>query len=154
MDTAESRFKDLKNLGIKRVGSWVLSDDKSEKGEPFNIALDLDENPTNVVYFYVINDELKYQGKCDRTLRERIGEVRAGPQSYCKRGGDKAMNLKIRDELTSGKIVDIYAYIPPKKLVKEKHLGEVIEVWVSTIPSKNIEKALNKRFKPEWNRQT
>ena len=160
---ANDRFEELLPE-LRKVGEWIVSSKTSKKGEPYNIDFTLTEKVSDVVYFYVCSTtkELKYQGICTRPLEMRMREVKVGTQSYCARKnayegskrltdqGDGALNRKIFDN--GG--VDIYIYEPPKKLIEETHLGVTIKCHASIVSVKDIEKALNKHYLPQWNGQT
>jgi hypothetical protein len=124
----------LLTIGFRPVGAWIL--------EGVDLALDLRE--TGIagysLYAFVSDDEVKYIGKTNKPLRERL-------YAYLHPGPTQSTFIKIRrrivEALSEGNSVEIYA-LPDEGLIQYGgfHLNLAA----------GLEDSLVEQLKPPWNR--
>jgi len=128
---------DLRNLGFRPVGNCSL-DSNLKSGVRFNLTSYADKR---ALYSYVVGDVVKYIGVCsnsETTLRARMARY----QGLMGAGTNRRVALSIREALSTGSSVEIFAWLP----------GEEIKVGNLTVDLvKGLENPLIEAFRPEWN---
>ena len=121
-------MNELLNLGFQKAGYWVLNSD----GVGF--VLEQFADCSSVIYAFVIESSVKYVGKTEVTLKQRI-------QQYKTPGPTQWTNLRNKDSI-----------------IENLRLGKTVEIYaLINVPSSDID-AYEKRIidalhKPEWNKQ-
>ncbi len=136
---------DLKNYGFEEVGEW-MKDDKFKSHINFNISKFQDKR---VVYAYVINNEPKYIGICEKDSQDLQGRLSlyrsmAGRSKGSENPTNKRVVGLIKESLDREIKVKILALLPQ---IEYKHKGLIIDVV------KGLENLLLKLCDPEWNRR-
>ena len=137
---------ELEQYGFVHVGQWVLCD-SVKSGVSFKI--DQLAN-ARVVYAFVVNDEVKYIGICEKnstTLKHRLNRYKSlQGRGRITEGGENTNQHNVRlikECLAAGDVVLIYALEP-------SHKFEIANVQVDLV--KGLENPLIVKFTPPWNR--
>lgn len=126
-------MKRLFDIGFQVVGHWSLSD-----GE-MKLQLDRMQDEINVLYAFVVDDNVKYIGKTTQPLNKRMyGYLRPGP-TQTTNIKNKANILSV---LKDGRVVLILA-LPDNGL---HHYG-TFHINIAA----GLEDDLIKKLNPEWN---
>ncbi len=125
----------LKKLGFTYVGEWSLSPNEEIKLDLVN-----GQKNKNVLYSFVVNDNIQYIGKTIMELQKRLyGYKNPGESQRTNRKN----NIKIKKILLSGGSVKVYALmsiVPPLQ-----YKGFQINI------AAGLEDILIKEIKPIWN---
>lgn len=125
----------LKDIGFEFAGLWKLDNGK--------IAYDLlkdFENKKDVLYAFVVNEEVKYVGKTTQTLKDRLGGYRNfGPTQQT----NKRNNKNIKKALSKGDRVDIYVFVGDDKKFEE-YKGFKLSL------AAGLEDGINDELDPDW----
>jgi len=130
---SESSMNRLFNMGFRSVGLWRIDEGR--------LILDLKECAlsTNVLYAFIMDDEVVYIGKTIQKLKQRL-------RGYATPGPTQSTNIKgnrlITEALNGGRCVDIFA-LPDTGLLTFGgfHLNL----------SAGLEDSLVSTLKPRWN---
>ena len=129
MDT----FSRLLDIGFKRIGRWVM-----EQGD-LSLEMDAAQDGRNVLYAFMVDDEVKYIGKTVRSLRARLYQ-------YLRPGPTQSTNIRNRANilaaLEAGRSVHIFALIDNGS----RHVGE-FHLNVAA----GLEDSLIDKLGPAWN---
>lgn len=126
-------MKRLLDIGFKYAGNWSLI------GNDLIISIDAHGDTNNILYVFMVNDEVKYIGKTIRSFKQRM-------YGYLKPGSTQTTNIKnnknIKETLRVGKTVEIYV-LPDEghHCIGEFHLNIAA----------GLEDSLIKTLNPEWN---
>jgi hypothetical protein len=126
-------MKKLTEIGFKKVGKWSFKDNL--------LQYELNEKYTtkNILYSFVIENEIKYIGKSVKTISQRLNGYRR--PNISQRTNFRLNNLII-EKLRDGKKVEIYLFEDNAELsYKEKKINL----------SAGLEDNLIAEFLPEWN---
>jgi hypothetical protein len=125
----------LIKIGFIKVGEWYFIENKLLP----NIFAE--ENSTNILYCFVVNDEPMYIGKTTQKLKKRM-------YGYQKPGPSQSTNIRnnanIKNILASGATVELYA-LPDNGLL---HFGDFHLNLAA-----GLEDSINKELRPKWNIQ-
>jgi hypothetical protein len=123
----------LTEIGFKKVGKWSF--------ENSSFQYELHENYTtkNILYSFVIENEIKYIGKSIKTISQRLNGYRR--PNISQRTNFRLNNLII-EKLREGKEVEIYLFEDNAEL---NYKGKKINL------SAGLEDNLIAEFLPEWN---
>lgn len=128
-----TKLERLQSIGFLCVGRWRLDADQ------LRANLNAHKGAKNVLYAFVVDDELKYVGKTVRTLTDRMN-------GYRYPGDSQPTNRKnhgeIRKALGKGKRVDIFV-LPTNELF---HYGG-FQLNIAA----GLEDDLIRQLDPEWN---
>ena len=123
----------LTNIGFRKVGEWFLSN-----GEP-ELKIDAEENSTNILYCFVVNNKPKYIGKTTQALKKRM-------YGYRKPAATQSTNIKnnknIKESLISGALIELYV-LPDHGLL---HFGKFHLNLAA-----GLEDSIVSKLSPEWN---
>ena len=123
----------LKAIGFTRAGEWNFD------GKGIACQLDEFDNACNVLYAFVIGDELMYVGKTVQSLRARMA-------GYRNPGPTQSTNIKnkqkIMKSLKEGRRVDIYV-LPDNGLM---HYGKFHMNLAA-----GLEDSIVRQLSPPWN---
>lgn len=124
----------LLRIGFERVGRWVLGGTYQTE-----YCLDRHREKSNLLYSFVIGEEVKYIGKTTKTLHQRMG-------FYRNPGMRQSTNIRVKrniiDALNLGQEVDIFVFVDNGLLF----LGEY-HINVAA----GIEDSLITAIQPPWN---
>jgi hypothetical protein len=126
-------MKKIIELGFEKVGKW------SFKNELFKFELDENYTNRNILYSFVIENEIKYIGKSIKTISQRLNGYKN--PNITQRTNFRLNNL-IKEELKGGKEVEIYLFIDIAEL---NYRGKNINL------SAGLEDNLIAEYLPEWN---
>ena len=123
----------LTDIGFKKVGKWSF--------ENSSFQYELNENYTtkNILYAFVIDNEIKYIGKSIKTISQRLNGYRR--PNISQRTNFRLNNLII-EKLREEKEVEIYLFEDNAEL---NYKGKKINL------SAGLEDNLIAEFLPEWN---
>jgi hypothetical protein len=127
------KMKKLIELGFKKVGKWSF-----EKGI-FKFELNDNYTNKNILYSFVIDNDIKYIGKSIKTISQRLNGYRK--PNISQRTNFRLNNLII-EKLKTGKKVEIYLFVDNSNL---SYRGKEINL------SAGLEDNLIADFLPEWN---
>jgi hypothetical protein len=128
-----NKLDKLIELGFKQVGTWSISGNKLE------LNLNVGHKTKDVLYGFVIDNDIKYIGKTIEELQKRLyGYKNPGPTQRTNIKNNK----KINDSLISGKIIKIYALLDTEPI---KYKSVKINL------AAGLEDVLIKELSPEWN---
>jgi hypothetical protein len=96
---------------------------------------------SRVVYAFVVGQEVKYIGVCDNT-RTTLEDRMKRYQSMAGAGNNKRIARLIQGELTEGRQVLIYAWVPHDEF---QCRGLTVDLV------KGLENPLIAELKPDWN---
>ena len=123
----------LLDIGFKRIGRWAM-----EQGD-LSLEMDAAQDGRNVLYAFMVDDEVKYIGKTVRSLRARLYQ-------YLRPGPTQSTNIRNRANILAalevGKSVHIFALIDDES----RHVGE-FHLNVAA----GLEDSLISNLGPEWN---
>jgi hypothetical protein len=108
-------MKKLTEIGFKKVGKWSFKDNL--------LQYELNEKYTtkNILYSFVIENEIKYIGKSVKTISQRLNGYRR--PNISQRTNFRLNNLII-EKLRDGKKVEIYLFEDNAELsYKEKKIN-------------------------------
>jgi hypothetical protein len=126
-------MKNIIELGFEKVGKW------SFKNESFKFELNENYINTNILYSFVIEDEIKYIGKSIKTISQRLNGYKN--PNITQRTNFRLNNLII-EKLKEGKNVEIYLFVDKAEL---SYKGKNINL------SAGLEDNLIAEYLPEWN---
>jgi hypothetical protein len=126
-------MKRLTELGFKKVGKWSFENDL------FNFELNDTYVNKNILYSFVIKNEIKYIGKSIKTISQRLNGYRK--PNISQRTNFRLNNLII-EKLKTGQEVEIYLFLDNAEL---SYRGHKINL------SAGLEDNLIAEFLPEWN---
>ncbi len=143
-------MNDLESYGLARVGRWVLSGHASVKhlrsrcptGINFEIPQEWRKS-RNVVYVFVVANEIRYIGETTAGMASRFVGYRYG--NPLVGDTDNRVKLAITDALVDKREVQIWACRPVGQF--QLAGGDVLEIPAS----KPLEEHLIARFKPDLN---
>ena len=126
-------MKKLTEIGFKKVGKWSFENN--------SFQYELNENYTtrNILYSFVIENEIKYIGKSVKTISQRLNGYRK--PNISQRTNFRLNNLII-EKLGEEKEVEIYLFEDNAEL---SYKGKKINL------SAGLEDNLIAEFLPEWN---
>lgn len=123
----------LLQIGFKKVGSWLLDDDK------LKVVINCEADAKNILYCFVADGEPMYIGKTIQSLKKRM-------YGYQNPGSSQATNIRnnknIINVLKNGKTVELYA-LPDHVLL---HFGEFHLNLAA-----GLEDSIVKILTPKWN---
>ena len=128
----------ISESGFVMAGEWTLRP-TVKSGITFKLTAFAS---SRVVYAFVVDGQPKYIGICEKdttTLQDRI--IRYKNQQGA--GTNERISIKIRQALSAGKAVHIFALQPDTRF-------DYRGLEIDTV--KGLENPLIARFKPEWNR--
>ena len=129
-----SALQRLLRMNFVKVGEWRLGADSIE------CNLSAHSEAQNILYAFVIDEEVVYIGKTVLTLKRRM-------YGYARPSPTQSTNIKgngfIRKTLTASKAVEIYA-LPDNGLLE--YGGFHVNL------AAGLEDALVRKLKPKWNR--
>jgi len=133
----ESIYKMFSDMGFTRVGEWRLGQ---------NLTFELNQDSaykTEVLYAFVSDKNVLYVGKTDKTLRERMGNYKAGKEEGKGGSTNKIIRKNITNHLLNGQQVNIYLLAN----VEIDYKGHKVSI------SSGLEPALIKLLDPDtrWN---
>ena len=126
-------MKNINELGFEKVGKW------SFKNELFKFELNDNYTNRNILYSFVIEDEIKYIGKSIKTISQRLNGYKN--PNITQRTNFRLNNLII-EKLKEGKEVEIYLFVDNAEL---NYRGKNINL------SAGLEDNLIAEYLPEWN---
>ena len=126
----------LDEFGFKEVGEWKRYN-KIKSGIDFHIS---GFEHKRVIYAFVIGDEVKYVGICEKDTTSLSRRLKRYKNSEGK--GNRRIAGNIRRSLEEDNLVEIFALKP--ELVY-KYRGLEVDLV------KGLENPLIKYFQPEWN---
>jgi len=122
----------LTNINFNYLGNWIHQD------EAISHTIK-DINSKNFLYAFIVDEEVKYIGKSQQTIKQRFS-------GYIKPGSSQTTNIKnnknIKNELFQNKEVKIYIFI-------DNTLLKYGDFNISL--SAGLEDDLIKQIKPPWN---
>lgn len=125
--------EELKKVGFKCVGEWDIQDNK------INLDLKDMKDQSNVLYSFVVDNNIKYIGKTTKPLLERM-------KWYEKPGASQSTNIRnnsnIKIALESKQKVEIFCF---KGSFSLKYEGYKVNL------AAGLEDSLIKKLSPEWN---
>ena len=123
----------LLDIGFEQAGHWTF-----ERGD-LHFELNKFATRNNVLYAFVVNNDVKYVGKTIKTLTQRMRWYKKPSQTQIT---NVRNNLNILECLQSGHVVDIYV-LPDSGLMKYGvfHLNLAA----------GLEDSIIKIMRPEWN---
>lgn len=123
----------LLDIGFVPSGHWLLEDDK--------VTFELTRHATqkNILYAFVCDGQVKYVGKTVRSLAARMAGYKNSAPSQSTNVNN---NRRIRDQLTQGVAVEIFA-LPDNGL---HHYGQFHMNLAAA-----LEDDIIRLLKPEWN---
>ncbi|MEI6857164.1 GIY-YIG nuclease family protein [Psychrilyobacter sp.] len=131
----KNQTKLLKKIGFKKIGDWSRENRKLKH----NISSTCLEE-RNLLYSFIVNDEIKYIGKTTNLLKQRMYQ-------YQNPGPSQSTNIKnnknILKLLEENENVEIYIFKEEKPIIYND-----IRINLSA----GLEDPLINKFKPEWNR--
>jgi hypothetical protein len=134
----EEESMTIAEYGFVTAGEWTLRP-TVKSGITFKLTAFAS---SRVVYAFVVDDQPKYIGICEKdttTLQDRMSRYKNQQGG----GTNKRISIKIRQALSAGKAVYIFALQPDIKF-------DYKDLEIDTV--KGLENHLIARFKPEWNR--
>jgi len=126
-------MKKIIELGFEKVGKW------SFKNELFKFELNNNHTNRNILYSFVIENEIKYIGKSIKTISQRLNGYKN--PNITQRTNFRLNNLII-EKLKEGKEVEIYLFVDNAEL---NYRGNNINL------SAGLEDNLIAEYLPEWN---
>ncbi len=126
-------MKKLTEIGFKKVGKW------SFENNLFQYELNENYTSKNILYSFVIENEIKYIGKSVKTITQRLNGYRR--PNISQRTNFRLNNLII-EKLRKGKEVEIYLFEDNAEL---SYKGKKINL------SAGLEDNLIAEHLPEWN---
>ena len=126
-------MKKIVELGFEKVGKW------SFKNELFKFELNDNYTNRNILYSFVIENEIKYIGKSIKTISQRLNGYKN--PNITQRTNFRLNNLII-EKLKEGKEVEIFLFVDNAKL---NYKGKNINL------SAGLEDNLIAEYLPEWN---
>ena len=126
-------MKKIVELGFEKVGKW------SFKNELFKFELNDNYTNRNILYSFVIENEIKYIGKSIKTISQRLNGYKN--PNITQRTNFRLNNLII-EKLKDGKEVEIYLFVDKAEL---NYRGKNINL------SAGLEDNLIAEYLPEWN---
>jgi hypothetical protein len=126
----------LINIGFKKAGEWILENDSS-----ISFVLNDFSSNKNILYAFILENEIMYIGKSTRTLRERMINYKNADKS-------QSTNIKIKNKilelLKKNNNVEIYAFSD----------NGLLKYGVFTINlAAGLEDNMIDIIKPQWNDQ-
>ncbi|MDR1147699.1 MAG: GIY-YIG nuclease family protein [Spirochaetaceae bacterium] len=95
-------MQEILKIGFENVGQWFIAN-----GD-INFTLNKFAEGNNILYAFIVNNEIKYIGKSTKTLAERMGQ-------YRNPGTSQKTNIRnkqcIKDCLLKGNKVFIYVFV-------------------------------------------
>lgn len=130
-------YKRFSEIGFTKVGEWQLAE---------KLAFELNQDAackTEVLYAFVCDTNVLYVGKTNNTLRERMGNYKAGKEEGKGGSTNKTIRKNIMDHLLNGQQVNIYLLAD----VEIDYKGHKVSI------SSGLEPALIKLLDPDtrWN---
>jgi hypothetical protein len=120
-------------IGFENVGQWFMANGNIN----FNLNKFAENN--NILYAFIVNNEIKYIGKSTKTLAERMGQ-------YKNPGISQKTNIRnnqhIKDCLLRGNEVYIYVFADSGMLSYGSFQINL---------SAGLEDSIIKKYDPEWN---
>ena len=133
-----NNLKSIEELGFKYAGKWELG-----KGEKLFVSIEQEWQERKVLYAFVVDNEIKYLGKTNRKLKDRMLSV-----VHCDE--TQKVNRKnlenIKGILKNGGNVLIYA-MSNSEIVKNAEKFAVLMNYVA-----GTEDGLINELSPEWNK--
>ncbi len=126
-------MKEIIELGFEKVGKW------SYINESFKFELNDNYINRNILYSFVIENEIKYIGKSIKTISQRLNGYKN--PNITQRTNFRLNNL-IVEKLKEGKEVEIYLFVDKAEL---NYKGKNIN-----LPA-GLEDNLIAEYLPEWN---
>jgi len=130
-----SDLEDLTEIGFEQSGHW---EPKENGGISFQQTNDSTEGE-NVLYAFVIDEDVRYVGKTARTIKDRMRNIEYADSS-------QQTNIKlqghIKDLLEEGKDVDVYSLVDDGLI----HYGRFHLNLAA-----GLEDDIIGKLKPEWN---
>ncbi len=126
-------MKKLTEIGFKKVGKW------SFENSSFQYELNENYMTKNILYSFVIENEIKYIGKSVKTISQRLNGYRK--PNISQRTNFRLKNLII-EKLKEKKEVEIYLF---EDIAELNYKGKKINL------SAGLEDNLIAEFLPEWN---
>lgn len=128
-----SSVEELKKVGFKCVGEWNIQDNK------INLDLRDIKDQSDVLYSFVVDNNIKYIGKTTNPLLKRM-------KWYEKPGASQSTNIRnnsnIKIALESKQKVEIFCF---KGAFSLKYEGYKVNL------AAGLEDSLIKNLSPEWN---
>lgn len=124
----------LLKIGFEKVGRWYLDQDS------LNFQLDKYGNKSNILYAFIVQQNVKYIGKSTLELSKRMNGYKNPGLSQST---NIKINSKIKEYLQNGVGVEIYAFIP--KSIELFYEGILVSI------AAGLEDNLLTCIKPEWN---
>jgi hypothetical protein len=126
-------INELFNIGFKYAGKWVL------ENNTLDFILENYSDSENILYAFVVDNNIMYIGKSNRTLYKRM-------YNYKKNEKSQSTNIKncknIFDCLINKKEVNIYVFVDHGLLYYDQYKINL---------SAGLEDSIIKVVQPEWN---
>lgn len=124
----------LKNIGFKLVGHWIIKDEKIfPQIHSFN-------HEKNILYAFIVLDEVKYIGKSSQSLSDRLkGYINPGKTQHT----NIRNNAKIKEILSTQNNVSIYVFTAGSQNYKGFNLSLAA----------GLEDSIIETIKPKWNKR-